>query len=211
MSIKTKYHVEPLSNFQCKDWIMRKHYARRMPSISYAFGLYEKFELLGVLTIGKPASPSICMGICGKEFADKVYELNRLVVNEKLPKNTLSFFVSQSLKQIKTEMILVSYADEGQHHHGYIYQATNWLYTGRTKERTDIGFEDGSHSRHYDKNLDTRIHRKFRSAKHRYVYFIGRKRKVFKRNLQYKLCEYPKGENRRYNANYQPVTQRLLF
>ena len=29
---------------------------------------------------------------------------------------------------------MVSYADSGMNHCGYIYQATNWIYTGATKE-----------------------------------------------------------------------------
>jgi len=107
-------------------------------------------------------------------------------------------------------MILVSYADTKMNHNGYIYQATNWIYTGATKERTDIGFEDGSHSRHYDKNIDYSI-RKHRSSKHRYVYFIGKLKKQFIKNLKYDILNYPKGENKKYDASYNPTIQTILF
>jgi len=208
--MKGKYTVKPIDSFQTYDWILNKHYAKRIPSISFAFGLYESNLLKGILTIGKPASPSLCDGICGKEFSEYVYELNRLCVEDNLGKNVLSYFVGNSLKLIPENMILVSYADSLMNHHGYIYQATNWIYTGKTKERTDIGLEDGSHSRHYDKNIDY-SNRKFRSSKFRYVYFLGRLRKVFKNNLKYQIESYPKGENKKYDSSYKPEVQLNLF
>lgn len=179
------------------DFILNKHYAQRLPSISWCFGLFINDSLEGVLTIGKPASNSLCDGVCGVEYKAFVYELNRLIVNEGLPKNTLSFFVSSVLRILKKEnLIIVSYADEGAGHQGYIYQATNFLYTGKTKERTDKYTESGKHSRHYD---DKNNHlRKFRSSKHRYIYFTGKMKKIFLENLKYETQAYPKGENGRY-------------
>lgn len=199
---------------QSYEWFLKKHYAKRIPSISFCFGLYDENNILqGVCTYGKPASPSLCDGICGKEYTQFVYELNRLCVNEGLEKNVLSFFVSRCFTFIRTGMILVSYADAGQNHHGYIYQATNWLYTGKTKERTDIGSEDGTHSRHYEKGIDYKANRKKRTAKHRYVTFLGKKRftKEFRAALKYPVLPYPKGDNVRYNAEYKPNVQQILF
>lgn len=210
MSIKDKYKVNPIPTELTKDWLLNKHYAHRLPSISYSFGLYSDI-LCGVLTIGKPASPNLCDGVCGKNNSEYVYELNRLVINEGLDKNVLSYFVSQSLSLLP-KMILVSYADTGQHHTGYIYQATNWIYTGKTKERTDIG-SNGNHSRHYDKSQDYTTNRVFRSSKHRYIYFIGNKfwKKRWSRELNYKTIPYPKGDNIRYDASYKPGAQGYLF
>jgi hypothetical protein len=211
MGVKDIYSVKSIDSYLTYDWLINKHYAKRIPSISYAFGLFKNNLLNGVLTIGKPASPSLCNGVCGNEFSKYVYELNRLVINDGLEKNTLSFFISQSLKKIKDDLILVSYADMAMSHNGYIYQSTNWIYTGLTKERTDIGFEDGSHSRHYDKSLDYSLNRKIRSSKHRYIYFLGNQKKIFLKNLNYKVYSYPKGENKRYDASYKPNIQTQLF
>ena len=208
-----KYSVKSIKSFECNDWLLNKHYAKRIPSISFSFGLYDSTNILqGVCTIGKPPSPSLCDGVCGKENSKYVYELNRLCVNEGLPKNTLSMFVGKILTLLP-KMILVSYADTSQNHNGYIYQATNWVYTGATKQRTDIGHEDGTHSRHYDKKLDYSKNRKFRSSKHRYIYFIGSKndKKSFLKQLNYGMHDYPKGENKRYDASYKPNVQGLLF
>ncbi len=211
MSIKGKYKIIPIPKELTYEWILRKHYAKRIPSISYSYGLYDNYNLEGILTIGKPASPSLCEGICGKDYSPYVYELNRLCVNDNLEKNTLSFFVSSSIKQIKDNIILVSYADSFYNHIGYIYQATNWHYTGKTRERTDIGSEDNRHSRHYDKNIDYKLNRKFRSSKYRYVYFIGKMKKQFIEQLRYNILPYPKGDNKRYDSSYQPQNQEVLF
>ncbi len=58
--------------------------------------------------------------------------------------------------------------------------------------RTDIGTDEGKHSRHYDKDQDYTINRKERSAKHRYVYFTGSKtkRKHWTRALRYEVQPY---------------------
>jgi len=211
MSIVDTYKVKVIKTEECKEWLLYKHYAKRIPSISYAFGLF-KDELIGILTIGKPASNPLCVGVCGKENSKYVYELNRLCVNDGLEKNVLSYFVGQALKMIDNK-ILVSYADTSQNHHGYIYQATNWLYTGATKSRTDIGSDDNTHSRHYDKSIDYSKNRKVRSSKHRYIYFVGNKKQVnkWKKQLNYDIVPYPKGNNKRYDASYKPNTQTQLF
>lgn len=211
MTIKDKYFIKSIEPYQTYEWILKKHYAKRIPSISYSFGLYENNILIGIMTIGKPASPNLCNGICGKENSKYVFELNRLCVQEGLEKNVLSYFVSSSLKLIKDNLILVSYADIEMGHTGYIYQATNWIYTGATKERTDIGFDDKKHSRHYIKGIDYKINRKFRSSKHRYVYFIGKMRNYFLKSLKYEKINYPKTENKRYDAKYNPCIQIILF
>lgn len=192
------WRVSKVSYNTVKPWLLEKHYAQRIPSISYRYGLFKGDELKGVCTIGKPASPSLCKGICGEEYRDRVYELNRLVVEDGLPKNTLSWFVGQVLRELKEEdLILVSYADEGMGHHGYIYQATNWIYTGKTRQRTDKYTPSGKHSRHYDNKYNHL--RKVRSSKHRYVYFTGKSRKKFLKLLNYPIIkEYPKGKNKRY-------------
>jgi hypothetical protein len=154
--------VKPITSKDTYDFILNKHYAQRKPSISFSFGLFVDDILEGILTIGKPASNSLCEGVCGIEYKDKVYELNRLVVNDNLPKNYLSMFVGKVLKMLKSnDIIIVSYADEAMNHIGYIYQATNFIYTGKTKERTDKYTPNGKHSRHYTEEY--KHIRKFRS------------------------------------------------
>ena len=191
------FSVRQIESKLTHDFILTKHYIQRLPPISYAFGLYKNDELVGVCTIGKPSSHSLCVGICGKEYASKVYELNRLVTVDELPKNTLSWFVSRVLRALRQEdLVIVSYADTGMGHHGFIYQACNFLYTGMTKERTDKYTPNNKHSRHY---TDEYNHlRKVRTAKHRYVYFTNPKNRALREALRYEVLPYPKGDNSYY-------------
>ena len=191
--------VKKIEKKDSYTFILDKHYAQRLPSITYVYGLFIDDKLEGVATIGKPASNSLCEGVCGKEYKQYVYELNRLCVNEGLEKNTLSRFVSKVLKLLSDKkIILISYADEGANHHGYIYQATNWIYLGKTKERTDKYTPNNKHSRHYTNEYEHL--RKFRTSKYRYMYIPNKKfRKECLKKLKYKIITpYPKGENKRY-------------
>lgn len=131
--------VKKISYSETKPFILNIHYARRMPCVQYAFGLFDDEKLIGVCTFGQPASPWLCKGLAGEENRHNVLELNRLVI---LPEyngtNCASYLVSHSLKQLPRGTFIVSYADYGGWGHvGYVYQATNFLYTGMTKPRTD--------------------------------------------------------------------------
>ena len=201
--------VLPINSFEVEPWLLEKHYAKRMCPISYAFGLYEDNQLVGVVTYGVPASPFLCMGVCGEEHKDIVLELNRLCLNDGI-KNGASFLVGKSLQMLPKPTIIVSYADTSMNHVGYIYQASNFIFTGTTKERTDMAGEDGKHSRH---NLGVSENRVNRSAKHRYIYFVGNKhqKKLLMNKLNYSIEAYPKGDSQRYNSGKSVKTQQLLF
>ena len=189
--MKSEYEVVQIPYSATKDWILNIHYAKRMPSISFADGLYSHDEMVGMVSYGTPASPFLCKGICGEEHKKNVIELNRLVLKDNLP-NEASFLVSRSLKLLPRPKVVVSYADTAQDHAGIIYQACNFLFTGTTKPRTDMAGKDGKHSRHHLGDRQNRINR---SAKHRYVYFIGSKKdkKMLRNALNYTIQDsYPK-------------------
>lgn len=124
-------------------------------------------------------------------------ELNRLWTVDNLPRNTLSEFVAHALHSIG-DKIVVSYSDKGMHHNGYIYQATNFKFTGQTKLRTDVYTGEGKPSRHYDKSKTNR--RIVCSPKNRYVIVVGNKRfkKAMYKALNYPILPYPKGDNQSY-------------
>lgn len=191
--------VKEIKYQEAINFIMPRHYSGRKPQITKAFGLYQDNVLVSVCTFGKPASPSLCKGILGGKYSDKVYELNRLCRLEEY-RGQLSYFVSKCLKKLKPlNWIVVSYSDMAMNHHGYIYQACNFIYTGCTKQRTDKYTPGGKHSRHY-KNEDQGKYRIVRSPKHRYVYFCCDKKtqKEYKALLKYPILPYPKGNNKNY-------------
>lgn len=194
-----KKEMRPINTIEATDFLLPKHYSGRIPQISKAFGWYKDGKLKAVCTFGKPVNPYLCDGICGKEYSASVYELNRLCRTDDF-KEPLSKFVSWCLRKLKPmNWIIVSYSDTAMNHHGYIYQATNFLYTGCTKKRTDPITPSGKHHRHYtEQNTGFR---KVRSAKHRYVYFCSKSKtlkKEWMKHLKYPIEKYPKGDNTNY-------------
>ena len=137
--------------------------------------------------------------------------------------------VSQSLKKLPKPLVIVSYADTSKNHHGYIYQATNWIYTGLSAPFKDPfvkGLEHLHHSTIHDlsRGQENRIEwlrNKFkddlimvdRPRKHRYFTFTGNKheQKKMAQMLPYSIEPYPKGDNIRYDSSYKPVIQTQLF
>lgn len=212
--------VHEITTFQSKEWIIKKHYAHRMPSISYAFGLFEGNVLKGVCCFGSPPSPSLCIGLCGDEYKHFVLELNRLIVDCE-ENNITSYFVSRCLKLIPKPRIIVSYADTSQNHTGYIYQACNFIYTGLSAKRTEwreIGVNTHSKTVCGQNTLEERkesdrFSQEARPQKHRYIYFLGSKyqKKQMLNKLSYPILPYPKGVNIRYDASYIPTVQLELL
>ena len=172
-------------------------------------------------------SNTLKAGICGAEYSPLVLELTRLCVEDNAEPNSRSFLIARSFELLPKPVILVSYADTGQNHVGYIYQATNWIYTGMSAGFKDVrvrGFENMHHASVEDsvfRGDDTdkpdstklealtarygadNIYYEERSRKHRYIMFLGDKR--FKRkmmaSLKYPVLPYPKGESLRYDAS----------
>ena len=184
-------------------FLLPRHYSGRKPVVSKAFGLIDDGVLQAVITYGKPASPSVCVGICGKEYSGNVYELNRMCRSEEYRK-PLSHFVSATLRMLKPfDWIVVSYSDTAMNHHGYVYQACNFLYTGTSAPHADKYVPEGSgHNRHAE-SFDVRKDEFSveRSIKHRYVYFCTKSKRLKKEwmnSLRYPVLPYPKGDNSNY-------------
>lgn len=197
--------VDVVPRETAKTFVERIHYSRKLPSnVVYSYGLYENQKLIGVVTYGIPASPSLCVGIAGEENKNRVLELNRLAIEPGFNgDNRASYLVSHSLKMLPHGTYVVSYADTGWTHVGYVYQACNFLYTGMSAKRNDTYQPTGKHSRNYDKNNHSDLHQT-RNPKHRYVYLVGNKkeRKEMRKQLRYKVYDkYPKGDERRYDTN----------
>lgn len=201
--------VLPINNKAAYPFLLDIHYAGRIPSISYAFGLFDNKKLIGVCTYGTPASAPLKRGICGDRYKHQVIELNRLCLLDN-KKNQASFLVGKSLSMIPKPKIIVSYADISQGHTGYVYQATNFIYCGLSAKRTDWKVKGKEHLHGQTiadefrgvKNRAQAMRDKYgddfylapRPRKHRYVYFSGSKtqKKHFLKALKYKTEEYPK-------------------
>jgi len=230
MTIPQTYLIRKISQKECYEWFIYKHYLKRLASFSFCFGLYHNSVLKGVCSFGRPAAHGVVKGALSGKYMDSFLELNRLVVEDNLNRNVLSFFLSRSLQQLPKPNVIVSYADSSKGHHGYIYQATNWIYTGLSAKRKDYkikGHEDlhsaslmDREGRSLGKGKVAMMRKKYgdnlytedRPRKHRYFYFLGNKtqKKDMKKNLSYKIEPYPKGQNQYYNSSYNPSTQLYL-
>jgi len=201
--MKDEYEVKQIEYKDTKDLILHVHYAHRMPSISYAFGLFKDNKLVGVCTYGRPPSSTLRAGIAGKENVDIVWELNRLVLKNNV-KNEASFFIGKTLKLLPRPSIIVSFADTEQNHEGIIYQATNFTYTGLSAKRTDWKIKGKEHLHGISiadefrgvenradairKKYGTDFYLKERSRKHRYIKIVGSKVQIknLTKQLRYK-------------------------
>jgi hypothetical protein len=200
--------VEQINPRQAYPFLLDIHYAKRIPSISYAYGLFDNDELIGVCTYGTPPSSPMRKGLLGDSYASIVIELNRLCLKYNR-KNEASFLVSGSLKMIDRPKAIVSFADTSQNHLGIVYQATNFIYCGLSAKRTDWHVKGKEHLHGITiadefrgvANRAQAIRDKYgddfslkpRPRKHRYVYFIGsktEKRKMLN-SLKYKIESYP--------------------
>lgn len=203
------YHVMQIGRAPLREFILQIHYAKRWPSISFAYALIKGWDIVGVVTYGSPPSSPLREGICGPDFADKVIELNRLCLRNNI-KNEASFLVGRSMAMLKGNRIVVSFADTAQDHVGYVYQATNFIYTGLSAKRTNWAIEGKNHL-HGITIADQYRHKAGRAAalreeygdafkledrsrKHRYIKFLGTRK--FRREalaaLRYPQEPYPK-------------------
>jgi hypothetical protein len=204
--------VRAVSRLDVKPFLLGIHYARRMPSVSLAYGLFRSDDLEGVVTYGTPPSAPLRSGICGPDLSAHVLELNRLCLKSN-KRNDASMLVARSLRIIEGDRIIVSFADTAQSHLGIVYQASNFLYCGLSAKRTDWKVRGKEHLHGQTiadefrgiKNRAAAMRDKYgddfylepRSRKHRYVMIIGSKK--FKRAalaaLRYNQEPYPKQPN----------------
>lgn len=208
MLSKNDYSIKRIPYKLAMDIVIKHHYLHRKCPCSFAFGLFDKNnEIKGVVVYGVSCSSTLLKGICGPEEAHNVYELNRLWVDDSVPKNGESFLIANTIKQLDKE-IIVSFADTSKGHVGYVYQATNFLYCGLSAKFLDpkVRGKENMHHATYAHGMtmkqvkevygEENVYYVERPRKHRYVFFNCNKRrkKELKKKLRYKVYPYPKKE-----------------
>jgi hypothetical protein len=109
----------------------------------------------------------------------------------------VSEIIAETLRELRRTQtglrLVVSFADPKEGHHGGIYQAGNWIYTGLSAGNKSEFWLDGRwrHARGvwHDPRRKTAPHR-FVPGKHRYLYPLDRamRRKVTRHGLPYPLA-----------------------
>lgn len=205
-----QYSVKEVSRDEYLPYLLEIHYAKRSPSVSYAYGLFRDGVLVGVVTYGTPPSAPLRRGLAGDDNISRVIELNRLCLKDNL-KNEASMLVGKSLRLLPKGLIVISFADTYQGHTGIVYQACNFTYHGLSAKRTDWAIKGKEHLHGQtiadefrgSKNRSELMREKYgddfylkpRPRKHRYCYITGGKKykKELLPQIKYKLEDYPRG------------------
>jgi hypothetical protein len=210
MTLEEEYVVHPVASKRAEAFVCTHHYSRKMPSSSHVFGLIrrEDHTLFGACVFRVGTTKGLHVGVPWP-----VLELARLCL-ERSEKNLASFFIARCLSELERGQLLVSYADAKWSHCGYIYQATNWLYAGKTSEK--LAFEKKGHVFHQKTISDTfgtmsveAMRERGYSPitlpqKHRYFYPLSRSKKQKKEMVKwvtekFGLFPYPKQDPKPYD------------
>jgi len=193
--------------------IVTGHYSGVMPDATQeAFAAYFEGVVVGAVAYG-PGGNSKTFGAVIEGFdSSNARELIRLWVHPEAPKNTASFVVSRSLKMLPESVgLVVSFADSGQGHQGYVYQSLNFYYLGMSAEGIRYADKTGTEVTARLANIyKIRNPEKFGKmklseireelgwtavkshSKHRYCIGVGRSKKRINKILEAKSEAFPK-------------------
>lgn len=134
----TSLVVAPASHDAAKYAVENWHYSKILPTGKLVkFGVWEEDKFIGVVIFSRGASPYL--GKALELDQTEVCELTRVAMTSH--KAPVSQVVSEALAGLKKTnpgmRAVVSFADPKEGHHGGIYQAGNWLYTGQSGEVTE--------------------------------------------------------------------------
>ncbi len=138
LSLKPTLKLDWCSYEAAKYAVQHWHYSRSLPCSKTArLGVWEDDKFIGAIVFAWGANRHLAgeyrLGMT------ECAELCRIALNKHV--TPVSRILSIAIKMLQREMpgirLLVSYADLNQGHEGKIYQASNWVFVGKT------GFEAG--------------------------------------------------------------------
>ncbi len=131
--LKLDWATHKAAKYACERW----HYSKTIPSFKrLKVGAWENGKFIGVLIFSQGATPEI-----GKPYGlpqIEICELTRVALGKHNIQT--SRIIAVALKFLRRNCpkirLVVSFADETQGHHGGIYQAGGWIYTGKSETHT---------------------------------------------------------------------------
>lgn len=131
--------LKPASAKAVRYAIMNWHYSKAVPSVIKAFSVFnDAGDWCGVICYSQGANNNIASAFNLEK--GNVIELVRIAMNGK--QQNVSKPLAVSLKLIEKSCplvdIVVSYADPEQGHEGIVYQAANWVFTGKSKPQREV-------------------------------------------------------------------------
>lgn len=125
--LKIDWASHEAAKYACKNW----HYSKSIPAGKIVkVGVWEEQKFIGAVLFSRGATPNL-----GKPYGlsqTECVELVRIALTKH--KTQVSKIMAIAIKFLSKSnpgiKLIVSFADQSQGHHGGIYQATNWIYTG---------------------------------------------------------------------------------
>ena len=172
--------------YAVKNW----HYSKSLPASKLIrYGVFEEGKFIGVIIFSRGASPHL--GSFLNLDQTEICELTRIALDKH--STPVSQLVAACLKMLKQNSpglrCIVSFADPKEGHKGGIYQAGNWVYTGKSNPVVEY-FIDGRwmHTRNaYHNPQRPFAPKRTMPGKFRYLYPLDKnlRRKLAKLALQY--------------------------
>lgn len=167
--LRIDWATHEAAKYACENW----HYSGCLPVGKLVkVGAWEDGKYIGVVLFGRGANNNML-----KPFGleqDQGCELVRIALTKH--NSPVSRITAQAIRFLKKQSdglrLIVSYADPEQGHHGGIYQAGNWIYTGPSGKAIKV-FYNGKWS--HKKTVDdagvdqSKLKKKIVQGKHRYL------------------------------------------
>jgi hypothetical protein len=134
--LKIDWATHEAAKFACVNW----HYSKTVPVGKLVkIGVWENDKFIGVVIFSPGAAGVGRIGPSLGMPTTAVAELQRVALtSHQSPVSRIIKIAMLFLKNSNPGLrLLVSYADLTQGHHGGIYQATNWVYVGRSSATPD--------------------------------------------------------------------------
>lgn len=198
--------VAPVGTADVQEFARRYHYTETGGNMTWRWGLWDGPVLHGVVAYNLPTRTA-CESVFGADYGpNHVWHMGRLILSDESPRNSESRLIGWSLREIRRDYphvwAVLTYAATDANHIGYVYQATNALYTGVggeswyyvDKQGRRHGTHHGGHRVHPDRAAAMGWSRVEGGVKHRYVYILGSKSQRRQRTalLRFPVLPYPK-------------------
>ena len=158
--VPARYEVDVIDEAAARPFIETHHYAHSYPAARFAYGLFDTLvgQLVGVAVYAVPVNVAVLTGpFPALTPYEQSIELSRLVLLDDVPFNSESWFVARCHHDLNLAGIrgVVSFSDPLPRHRrdgtvvmpghvGTVYQALNFVYTGRSKAHSVTLLPDGS-------------------------------------------------------------------
>lgn len=142
LSADDGYRVEPIEFAAARALIEAHHYLGQLRKSGIQVGLFSGAELIGAAVYGQPSREGVVKALWERGTLANTAELLRFYTIDGLEPWLGTWFLSRSIKQLPREIeMLVAFSDPAHGHHGGLYQAASWLFTGITTN-TPYHYED---------------------------------------------------------------------